>query len=499
MTPRSIRSCLSLVGMCLWVMLTRGIQGYQYQGQQPFWNSMYNNRIRPTNNAVQFPRYYFRPQGYPYRFLGAPIFGNVQWQPYPMGNGRWINSGNGFVNGFARPINFRPVPMFPTMPQQTTTQREQETSPWNEEAAPIEKSEESSVDRDISSTTEYPTIQETTSTRAEKNPREEPSTNEPVELDRESISPACEGNCKDARKDDISILIEEALQNGELLRSDEWVKWQNTMKRGTQENEQLEQQWKKDEVEKEKEDTRKKSTREPNSGAELDRGPTSSCRENCMDNVGNGSEISRVIDEGLKNGESSRSDEWIRKPNATKEDGKETRKPERDDIIQELQDPHPGLSISAPVCDNSTFCVYATDYPEELVNRAIRRNDGLKLLQSVDVVSEVGDRLEFDELNDSPFCGSYVRLIYPRSAETVDRRWLFVVNQNNLRQGVRIEMCAKEGNMCGDLDDYLPGGYKAFCKQKYIYRELVAVDNGIVKKESFRFPSSCCCHREFVG
>lgn len=495
---RSVRPCLSLVGMCLWAMFMREIQGYQYQRQQPFWNSMYNNRIRPMNNAAQFPRYYSYPQGnyYPYRFLGAPIFGNVQWQPYPMGNGRWINSGNGIASGFARPINFRPESsMFPTMPQQTTTQREQETSPWNEEAASIEKSEESSVNRDVSSTIEYPAIQETTPTQqTEKNPREESPTNEPVE-NRESVPSACEGNCKDAREDDISILIEEALQNGELLRSDEWFK-QNANKRGTQEDEQREQQWKKDEVKEEEEDTRKRSTTEL---AELDHAPTSSCRENCVDNAGNGSDISRVIDKGLENSESLIPDEWIGKPNVTKKHEEEPRKPSENDVIQESQDLHPDLSILAPVCDNSTFCVHATDYPEELVNRAIRRNDGLRLLQSVDLVSEIGDRLEFDELNDSPFCGSYVRLIYPRSAETMDRRWLYVVNQDNLRQGVRIEMCAKEGSVCGDLDDYLPGGYKAFCKQKYIYRELVAVDNGVVKKNTFRFPSSCCCHREFVG
>lgn len=477
MTSRSVRLRLSFVGTCLWVMLTmREIQGYPYR--QLFWNSLYNNQIRPMSNAAQFPRYYPYVQ-YPYRFPGAPILGNVQWQPYaynpqlrkdqrPTGNGRWINSGNGFANGFAGTINFQPVmPMivFPTTPQQATFQREQETSRWNEKAAPveIEKNKESSTDR-VSSTTECSVFQETTQPQqAEENLREE-SPGGPVELDRESVPPACQGNCENAGKDDISILIEEALRNGELLRSDEWIRWQNAMKRKSERQEE--------------EDTRKESTSGP---AELDRGPASSCRGDCADN--SGSDTSKIIDEILGD------DEWLGKQDAARRDKKRTRKPPDE---REL------YSGPAPVCSNSTFCVHATDYPEELVNRAIRRNDGLRLLQSVDPVSEVGDRLEFDELNDSPFCGSYTRLIYPRSAETMDRRWLFVVNQDNLRQGVRIEVCAKEGSVCGDLDDYLPGGYRAFCKQKYIYRELVAVDeDGIVKKETFRFPSSCCCHREF--
>jgi hypothetical protein len=61
----------------------------------------------------------------------------------------------------------------------------------------------------------------------------------------------------------------------------------------------------------------------------------------------------------------------------------------------------------------------------------------------------------------------------------------------------RIEMCIKESSVSSDLDDCL-SVHRASCKQKYVYRELVTVDNGIVKKNTFRFPSSCCCHREFI-
>lgn len=467
---RSVRACLSFVAM--WAMLTREIQGYPYE---QFWNSLYNSQIRamkPASNAMQFPWYYSYPR-YPSPLLSMPI-NNVR--PYasnlwlqkgkkPIGNGRWINSANRIISGLAGTINFQPVPMivFPTMPQQMTTQRERGTSPWKEEAAPTEKSEESSTGRGVSSTSEYP-AEATRTQQGEENLREESSTNEPIELDRKSVSPACQGNCEDAGKDSISILIEEALRNGELLRSDEWIRWQNaTMKYGARKGERREEK-----------DLRKKSVIE---SAELDRG-LMSCQGNCADDPGS----DRFIDGTLSN-VAKRHEEGARKLS------------ERDDVVQRSRSLH---SSPAPVCSNSTFCMHATHYPEELINRAIRRNDSLRLFQSVDPVSEVDYRLEFDELNDSPFCGSYVRLIYPRSAETMNRRWLYVVNQDNLRQGVRIEMCVNEGSVCGDLDDYLPGGYKASCKQKYIYRELVAVDDGIVKKDTFRFPSSCCCHREFV-
>ncbi|XP_011876825.1 PREDICTED: uncharacterized protein LOC105566969 [Vollenhovia emeryi] len=470
---RFVRFCLSLVGAMLAI---QEIQGYPYQ--QPFWNLPYNSQLRPmkpASNATQFPWYYFH-LWYPERFLNVSIY-NVR--PYassprlwkdnrPTGNDQWINSSN----ELPRTINFQPVLMivFPTMPQQTTTQRERGTSPRNEEEAPIEKSEESSADRGVSSTVEYPTVFLETTTR----PEEEFPTSEPIELDRESVSTVCQGNCKDAGEDDLSRLTEEALRNEKLLRSDEWISGQNATKHGGRESEQ-----------REKEDTRRKSTVGP---ADLERGPP--CRENCSDNSGN--DISRVTDKTAGSSESSRHDEWIGKRNTTK-----IWSPEGDDVAQESWDLHP-----APICSNSTFCVHAAHYPEELVNRAIRRNDSLRLLQSVDLVSEVNSRrprsAKFDELNDSPFCNSNTQVIYPRSAETATLRWLFIVNQPNLRQSVRIETCAGEGNACGELNEYLPIGYKASCKQKYIYRELMTVDNGVVKKDSFRFPSSCCCHREFI-
>lgn len=503
---KSIRPCLSFVGMCLWAMLaTREIQGYSYQ--QPFWNS-HNSRIKPAtkptkpmkpaSGAMQFPWYYSRLR-YPHRFPNASInnmlpyvFDPRLWKgKRPTGSGRWIVPGT----GFAGPINFPPMPIifFPTLFQRTTTWQEQGTSPRNETAMSIEKSEESSTDRGVPSTSEYPAVfQGTTGTL-----REEPSMTEPIELDHESVSPDCRGDCES----DISILIEDALQKGELLHFDEWLNLQNATKNGTHANER------------EEGDTRKKPVIE---SAEFDHGPASSCRGNCADN--SGSDMSRIVNRTLDNGEPHHG-ERPGKQNATKGHEEGASKPSEQDVVQESRDPDP-----VPVCRNSTFCTHLINYPEELVNRAIQQNDSLKLFQTVDPVSEpigdkpkfdepnnsprlfqnadpmfeIGTRLEFDR-NDSPFCSSYVRLIYPRSAETMDRRWLYIVNQDNLQQGVRIEVCMNEGSVCNGLDDYLSGGYKVFCKQKYIYRELVAVDNDIVKKDIFRFPSSCCCHRVFVG
>lgn len=40
-------------------------------------------------------------------------------------------------------------------------------------------------------------------------------------------------------------------------------------------------------------------------------------------------------------------------------------------------------------------------------------------------------------------------------------------------------------------------GYVSSCEQKYIYRQLLAVDKQLLTTELFRFPSSCCCSVKF--
>lgn len=153
----------------------------------------------------------------------------------------------------------------------------------------------------------------------------------------------------------------------------------------------------------------------------------------------------------------------------------------------------------ASVCNHngSTFCLNATYYPEDLVNLAIQRNDSIKLMENSDEISDISVRIS-DGIEE-PLCRSYTQVVYPRSAETLKRNWLFVVNQDNFKQGIRVEVCVEEDLPCDSLDDILPEGYKVFCKQNYIYRELVAVTAyGTISKEVFKFPSSCCCHKELA-
>ncbi|EZA51456.1 Protein spaetzle [Ooceraea biroi] len=149
------------------------------------------------------------------------------------------------------------------------------------------------------------------------------------------------------------------------------------------------------------------------------------------------------------------------------------------------------------VCENSTYCEEVSNYPRQLVNAAIARNASLRFLGSIDPLSDIEQRI--DSADDSPLCRYREQMIYPQSAKNKENQWLFVVNQDNLKQGIRIEVCMNDGQECSMIQDFAEG-YKTSCKQKYIYRELAAVgSDGNVIKDSFRFPSSCCCHVKFVG
>lgn len=51
----------------------------------------------------------------------------------------------------------------------------------------------------------------------------------------------------------------------------------------------------------------------------------------------------------------------------------------------------------------------------------------------------------------------------------------------------------RAGEPCKKLNE-LPEGYVTYCKQKYIYRKLISLEeNGIPSVDTFRIPSACSC------
>lgn len=152
-------------------------------------------------------------------------------------------------------------------------------------------------------------------------------------------------------------------------------------------------------------------------------------------------------------------------------------------------------ALPTPVCKNDTFCEDPPNYPSVLVDVALRMNRDLQYFPSSDMVPEINNRARTQQ-NDAALCQSYEAVIYPKAAENINNELMFVVNQANFRQGVRVERCKQgvEKAAC-DLIDDIQVWFTTTCKQKYIYRQLVAISStGEVKPETFRFPASCCCH-----
>ena len=152
-----------------------------------------------------------------------------------------------------------------------------------------------------------------------------------------------------------------------------------------------------------------------------------------------------------------------------------------------------------PACKGSTYCETVDTYPKDAVNRAIQRNESIKYLESVDIIdlSPVEERI--GQTDDISLCMSMEHLIFPQSAKNKDSEWKFVANQENFKQGVRIEKCSRENTSCTSIGS-LAAGYRTNCKQKYVYRELASVmTNGTIAPDVFLFPSSCCCHASFNG
>ncbi|XP_048504859.1 protein spaetzle-like [Athalia rosae] len=145
----------------------------------------------------------------------------------------------------------------------------------------------------------------------------------------------------------------------------------------------------------------------------------------------------------------------------------------------------------APECKTKTYCEKTAFYPENYVSTVIREHDDLKMLAVVDAVDYIAQRIDVDD--STPLCTAEEQLVYPTAAQNRANNWLFVVNQEGFRQGVRVETCQTDEGECAVISGWA-FGYRSICKQKYILRQLTAISpNGTVIRDMFRLPSSCCC------
>ncbi|KAL0119575.1 hypothetical protein PUN28_007788 [Cardiocondyla obscurior] len=159
------------------------------------------------------------------------------------------------------------------------------------------------------------------------------------------------------------------------------------------------------------------------------------------------------------------------------------------EMVEELS------SNNNKACLNQTFCEDLSCYPQEHVNNILTQNSSLLHYSREDTL-ELAARFDNEE---QPLCPSREQLSFPRIAKNQNDEWQFIVQSSemNFHQGIRMEICNEKDAKCRIIDGFAEG-YTTMCKQKYVYRELVALsDDGQPDSDYFAIPASCCCHVQF--
>ncbi|XP_071455593.1 uncharacterized protein [Hetaerina americana] len=156
----------------------------------------------------------------------------------------------------------------------------------------------------------------------------------------------------------------------------------------------------------------------------------------------------------------------------------------------------PLVGTVEPNCaKGSTFCESTDNYPSEYLKTVLKNEgEGLKEFFGNDLLlndTTIAQRI--DSIDENPLCQSVEQVVYPKMAQNKEDKWLYVVNQDQYIQGVRVEKCLKPESECL-LTASFPLGYKTTCRQKYIYRRMLALnDDGKALSDTFRLPSCCSC------
>ncbi|XP_076046395.1 uncharacterized protein LOC143028340 isoform X2 [Oratosquilla oratoria] len=165
---------------------------------------------------------------------------------------------------------------------------------------------------------------------------------------------------------------------------------------------------------------------------------------------------------------------------------------------------------SRPRCASAgqEYCERDPEYPRAYIRALIgQRSNFLNfltdpLLRTVlnDPVPAANERpaTRFGVL-ETPACKATETLIYPQRGKTLNKDWVFILNDESIQQAVRVEKCTRENSSC-EFGNNLPQSVDATCRQKYIYKKLLVVDktNDVVP-ESVLMPSCCVCYINYDG
>lgn len=88
-----------------------------------------------------------------------------------------------------------------------------------------------------------------------------------------------------------------------------------------------------------------------------------------------------------------------------------------------------------------TFCEKIDNYPTARVDLVLKENaHKYEELFGADMIeANIANRNSGDD--EETLCKSHERIIHPQAGLTQDNTWMYIVNQKNYTQGVRVEEC----------------------------------------------------------
>nr|CAD7429924.1 unnamed protein product [Timema monikensis] len=159
----------------------------------------------------------------------------------------------------------------------------------------------------------------------------------------------------------------------------------------------------------------------------------------------------------------------------------------------------PNVANGEPSCANgTTFCVNLDDYPSAHLKKILKKEAKVyKELFGNDVFSDQLDPVEDIKMRfgeEQELCRYREEVVFPKVGMTKDKRWMFIANTEEIKQGVRVEICEKPDNPCSMTQGF-PIGYVTSCRQKYVIRKMLSLEgDGSPTQDDFWFPSCCACH-----
>ncbi|KAH8313738.1 hypothetical protein KR067_011097 [Drosophila pandora] len=144
--------------------------------------------------------------------------------------------------------------------------------------------------------------------------------------------------------------------------------------------------------------------------------------------------------------------------------------------------------------ESRSFCTQVDNYPDLSGLKMTLSSKFSKFFSDV-VPTDVSARVGTEPDDTIYLCRVTPRTIYPKKGLTTNNSWELIVNTDEFKQAIQIEECEIPNGPC-EFTDSFPNGYKSYCKQHYVTRNLVSIkDEGPLdpSPESFRIPSCCKC------